>query len=81
MVPVEMCNAAILLTSLDGVIYRMASETKEDAGLLQRLRRALRGHMLPLVGGMCEYTKKTVMVGGEDLFIYYEPVFQKIRHS
>lgn len=65
---------------LDGVICWRASETKEDAGLLQRLR-ALKGHMLPLVGGMCEYTKRTVRVGGEDLLIYYESVFQKIRHS
>lgn len=76
----ELGNAAILFTSLDGVICRRASETKEDASLLQRLRRALKGHMLPLVG-MCEYTKRTVRVGGEDLLIYYEPVFQKMRHS
>ena len=75
------CNEAILLTFLDGVTYRLASETKEDAGLLQRLRRALEEHVLPLVSGMCEYTKRRVMVGGGDLLTYYEPVLQKMRHS
>lgn len=81
MVPMDSCNAAILLTLPEGVFCRITSETKGAASLSRGLRRALRGQMLHFMSGVCECTKRTVMMNDYFLFIYDEPVFKKMRCS